>query len=285
MYVVTGITGQVGGVVAQTLLSAGHEVRAVVRDAAKGDAWARLGCDVAVADMNDANSLAQAFSHAEAVFVLIPPTFDPQPGFPEVQKIADALSTALREARPGRIVVLSTIGAQATQENLLSQLGMIEHALGSLPLPVTFLRAGWFMENTLWDIASAKEHGVIQSFLQPLDDLYPMVATADVGHLAAQLLTERWSGTRVVELVGPEWESPDTIALTLSRQLGRNVRAQAVPREQWESLFRGQGMNNPVPRMRMLDGFNEGWICFEGTPRRGSTTLDEVLSGLIERAG
>jgi NAD(P)H dehydrogenase (quinone) len=36
MYVVTGITGKVGGALARTLLAAGQPVRAVVRDATKG---------------------------------------------------------------------------------------------------------------------------------------------------------------------------------------------------------------------------------------------------------
>ena len=30
--------------------------------------------------------------------------------------------------------------------------------------------------------------------------------------------------------------------------------------ETWESLFESQGMKNPTPRIRMLDGFNEGRI-------------------------
>jgi uncharacterized protein YbjT (DUF2867 family) len=37
MYAVTGITGKVGGAVARTLLSAGQQLRAVVRDAKKGN--------------------------------------------------------------------------------------------------------------------------------------------------------------------------------------------------------------------------------------------------------
>ena len=31
----------------------------------------------------------------------------------------------------------------------------------------------------------------------------------------------------------------------------------------------------------MLDGFNEGWIAFEGAPRRGTTDLATVLRGLF----
>ena len=40
MYAVTGITGKVGGTLAQTLLATGKKVRAVVRHKAKGRPWA-----------------------------------------------------------------------------------------------------------------------------------------------------------------------------------------------------------------------------------------------------
>ena len=87
MFAITGITGQVGGSVARTLLAAGKSVRAVVRDQKKGEAWARQGCEVAPADMNDAGALRKAFAGAEGVLILLPPMFDPAPGFPEARAI------------------------------------------------------------------------------------------------------------------------------------------------------------------------------------------------------
>jgi uncharacterized protein YbjT (DUF2867 family) len=126
IFAVTGITGQVGGVVARTLLAAGKPVRAVVRSAEKGDIWAKQGCEVALADMTQANALTAAFSGAQAVFVLLPPVFAPAPGFPESKSVVAALKTALTAAQPDRIVALSTIGAQATRDNLLTQLQMME---------------------------------------------------------------------------------------------------------------------------------------------------------------
>jgi hypothetical protein len=63
---------------------------------------------------------------------------------------------------------------------------------------------------------------------------------------------------------------------------------EAVPRETWEPLFRSQGMKNPGPRIRMLDGFNEGWIEFEGGEagsRKGNVAVGAVLKTLIERQG
>jgi NAD(P)H dehydrogenase (quinone) len=285
MFAVVGVTGNVGGKVARHLLAAGLGVRAIVRDAAKGSAWAQQGCEVAIADISDTASLSKAFEAMTGVFVMVPPVFEPAPGFPEARSMAAALTTALTAARPGRMVYLSTIGAQTERTNLLSQHTLIEKALRALPVATTFLRPGWFMENAAWDVAPAREGGVVPSFLEPLDKAFPMVATEDIGRLAAELLQEVWQGHRVVELEGPRRVSPNDIAANFIELLGRPVRMEAVPHDQWESIFRGQGMKNPEPRVQMLDGFNEGWIAFENpeSVRKGTVELETVLSGLLAR--
>jgi uncharacterized protein YbjT (DUF2867 family) len=280
MYAITGITGKVGGAAARTLLSAGHRVRAVVRDADKGRFWSDLGCEVAIAEMEDAEALARAFTRVTGVFILPPSNFDPEPGFPEAKAVISAVRQALDATRPARVVCLSTIGAQAAQSNLLTQRTLMEEALSTLPLPVTFLRPAWFIDNVSWDVPQARDQGVISSFLQPLDKAIPMVATADVGRVAAELLLQGWSGKRVVELEGPERVSQNGIAAELSKALHRSVRAEAVPRENWGAIFRAQGMRDPIPRIQMLDGFNEGWITFEGGGAslvKGKVSLAEVI--------
>ena len=209
MFAVTGITGNVGGEVARNLLAAGQPVRGVVRDIGKGETWAKRGCELVEADINNVAALTSAFKGVDGVFVLVPPNFDPSPDFREAQATATALRSALHAARPGRVVYLSTIGAQATQSNLLTQHSMIEQALRELSIPISFLRPGWFMENSSWDVGPAAKSGVIASFLQPLHKPVPMVATADIGRLAAQLLQETWSGHRIVELEGAYRVTPN----------------------------------------------------------------------------
>lgn len=284
MYAITGVTGKVGGVAARALLSAGHRVRAVVRDAGKGTSWSNLGCEVAIAEMEDAEALTRAFTGVAGVFILPPPIFDPEPGFPEAKAVISSVRQALDATHPARVVCLSTIGAQAAQSNLLTQRTLMEEALSTLPLPVTFLRPAWFMENLSWDIAQARDQGVLSSFLQPLDKAVPMVATTDVGRIAAELLLRDWSGKRVVELEGPERVSQNGIAAELSSALHRSVRAETVPRESWGAIFRAQGMRDPIPRIQMLDGFNEGWIKFEGGDAgvvKGKVSLAEVIRKLV----
>jgi len=287
MFAITGVTGNVGGELARTLLAAGKPVRAVVRDLRKGDAWAERGCEVVQAEIGDAAALAEAFKGAEGVFVMVPSNMDPSPDFREARLTAATLRTALETARPGKVVYLSTIGAQATQPNLLNQLQILEQELGTLPMPVAFLRAAWFIENAAWDVAPARDCGIVPSFLQPLDKPVPMVATADIGRVAAELLRESWTGRRIVELEGPQRISPDMIAESFARLLGRDVSMTVVPRDTWEGLFHSQGMKNPTPRMQMIDGFNEEWICFDSTEsevRKGRVPLDTVLQLLIEKA-
>jgi len=218
MFAVTGVTGKVGGAVARALRDAGLPVRAVVRDAAKGAPWAARGCNVAVADLDEVAPLAAAFTGVGGAFAVLPPIFDPTPGFPEAKAMIGTLRAALVEALPPKLVVLSTVGADATRPNLLNQLGLLERALADLPTRVTFLRPGWFMENAAADLTSARETGVIHSYLQPLDHAVPMVATEDVGRTAAQLLQEDWAGHRIVELQA-ERVTPNAIASAFARAL------------------------------------------------------------------
>jgi uncharacterized protein YbjT (DUF2867 family) len=284
MYAITGITGKVGGEVARKLLADGQPVRAVLRDHAKAAAWATKGCDVAIAEMENAEQLAVAFSGAEGVFILPPSEFDPEPGYPEAKRVIGSVSRALMAARPQRIVCLSTIGSDAPHDNLLTQRTLMEKSLGAIGLPVTFLRPGWFMENAQWDVASARDEGVVRSFLQPADKAFPMVAAGDVGRVAADLIRQDWRGTRIVELEGPVRVSANELAQAFAAVLGHPVRAETIPRESWEGLFRAQGMKNPQPRVRMLDGFNEGWIEFRDRGRsaaKGDTPLLDVISALV----
>jgi len=282
VYAITGITGKVGGIVARSLLAGGLPVRAVVRDADKGQPWADKGCEVAIASIADADGLTKAFSGVKGVFLMTPPDFDPEPGFPKTHEAIAAIKTAISAAQPAKVVFLSTVGAQVAEFSLLNNSKITEEGLRTVPVPVALLRAAWFMENASWDVEAAKA-GVVPSFLQPLNHLIPMVATADIGSTAADLLRESWTGLRIVELEGPRRYSANDVAAGFAQAVGHPVRMELVPRETWEALFRSQGMNHPLARIRMIDGFNEGWIDFEGDSaerRTGRIALESVLNDL-----
>jgi hypothetical protein len=80
--------------------------------------------------------------------------------------------------------------------------------------------------------------------------------------------------------------APNALAAAFAKVLGHPVRAEVVPRDRWESIFRAQGMKNPTPRMQMIDGFNAGWIDFPDRgahARKGSISVDQAIATLIQR--
>ncbi|WP_025597438.1 NmrA family NAD(P)-binding protein [Burkholderia sp. WSM2230] len=292
MYAITGVTGQVGGAAARALLAAGHHVRAVLRDETKAAQWRERGAEVVIASFEDADALTAAFRGTAGVFVMMAPNFAPQPGYPNAHAAAAVLKKALIDARPERVAALSSVGGQqASGLGLITQVRILEDALADLPhlrIPTAIMRPAWFMENSLWDIAPARDTGVMPAFLQPLDRPYPMVATADIGRVIADTLVQSWQGRRTIEIEGPQRYTQHEIAALLAGVLQRDVKAHAVPRDQWEALFQSQGTAWPAPRIEMLDGFNAGWIDFEGGANEhviGKTLYQTVLAELVKRAG
>jgi uncharacterized protein YbjT (DUF2867 family) len=118
---------------------------------------------------------------------------------------------------------------------------------------------------------------------------FPLInpsARYDVGRAAAALLQEHWQGRRVIELEAPQRVSPKALADAFARVLAQPVRAEAVPRDRWESIFRAQGMKNPTSRMQMIGGFNAGWIDFPNrgaNSRKGYIGIDQAIATLIQR--
>ena len=286
MYAVMGITGQVGGAVARTLLGMGRAARGVARDPAKAADWTTRGATLAKADQADAAALAAALAGVDGAFVMLPPMFAPTADFAEARRLIAALRQAVTAAAVPRVVALSTIGAQhESGTGILKGLHLMEQELGTLPMPVAFVRAAWFMENASWDVQLAFDKGELASLLQPLERAVPMVSTEDVGRVAAEVLATPWSGKRVIELEGPRRFSPDDLAAALSAIVRRPVRPRAVPRDQWTAAFQSQAASPEAAGLRaeMIDGFNTGHVDFGGHSEhvRGRVTLDAAVAKLV----
>jgi uncharacterized protein YbjT (DUF2867 family) len=287
MYAIMGITGRVGGAIAENLLAQGEKIRAIVRNPEKAARWRDRGAEIAVVDGDDPDALASAFKGMDGVFLMVPPNFAPALGFPEVLKTLASYHAALAKALPKKAVYLSSIGAEQTSGlGLITGSHLLEQTLGDLPIAHAFLRPGWFMENHAWDVTTAQTEGKIFSNLYPLDRKFSLVATADIGKAGANVLRQDWTGTRYIEVAGPEQYSPNDIARALSSALGCTIEAVAVPREKWTEFFVGQGMpeGRTEPRAEMVDGFNSGWIHFmvPGTEHiTGTISLTSVIAKLV----
>ena len=289
MFTILGITGRVGGATAQGLLAAGKKVRGIVRDQSKAAHLAKQGVELVTGDVSDPESLAKAMQGCEGVFVMNPPDFTPKPGYPEAKVTLSNIHAALAKANPPKAVYLSSIGAQHDRGlGVITPLHMLEEIMGKLPIANAFIRAAWFLENYQWDVPSARESGQIDVYLEPVAKEFPMVATQDIGQLAAKTLLESWKGNRVLELEGPKRYSPLEAAKAFSKVLGREINVRPLPRSQWQEKFVAQGMpaDRTGARIEMIEGFNSGWIDFEGNGAEhftGKLTIDQVVKSLIAK--
>ena len=276
MFFVAGVTGNVGGAAARRLLEEGRAVRALVRDPQKASAWAEQGVDIRQGDFTDPAAVASALEGVEGAYLMMPPVFIPSPGYPEAKAVIASFEEALRRSPPPRLVLLSSVGSeQKSGLGNITSTSLMEDALGDLPFPTAFVRAGSFFENYVGGLGGADATGVFYSFLQPVDRAFPMVASADIGAEVARLLMTGWDGKKIVEIGSPV--TPTELAGAVGEALGKPVTAQAIPRERWAATLEGFGMPHGMTGAfeEMEDGFNSGWIAFgvPGTePVPGTTT-------------
>jgi uncharacterized protein YbjT (DUF2867 family) len=289
MFVIAGVTGNTGGVVADTLLSQGKRVRVIVRDVAKGEPWKKRGAEVAVAELEDAKALTAALSGATGAYLLLPPRPTAPDVIAEQKAVADAIVTAVADAAVPHVVLLSSIGAQhADGTGPIKTLHYAERELeAKTSAKLTFVRAAYFLEN--WGaVAAATKGGKLPTFIRP-DVPIPMVATRDIGLVSARALAEGPPASRVdvIELAGPKEWSPIDIAQAFASVLGRDVTPDAAPFEAVVPAFTSFGLSKSVAENfeEMYRGIANGQVGWQGNGARlvrgsvGAETLAKALVG------
>ena len=187
MFVVLGASGNTGHVVANNLLAGGQKVRVVGRNAAHLQTLAAKGAETLVADVADAGALTKAFQKADSAYVMIPPNTATNDPLGYANRVSDAIAAAVKNAGTNNVVVLSSVGAELASgtgpvvglHNLEQKLNQIDGA------NLLYLRAAYFMENTLPQVGAIHKMGFAVRPLRP-DLRLPMIATRDIGAAAAE---------------------------------------------------------------------------------------------------
>ena len=287
MYSIIGVTGHVGGMVANTLKEAGLPFKAVVRNESRAQQLESKGYQTVIAELHDAGALRKAFSNTEGVFVMTPPLLEMAGPVCEHNKILKALCDAIDTAKPGKLVYLSSVGAQHPLDTgAIRKLYDMEQAFNKLSLPTASIRAAWFMENFVGQLAAVTSGSPLMSFVDPVSKKIPMIAAGDIGRLGAQLLQQSWLGHRVVELEGPCTYSVTDVAMVFGYQLKKEVRVSLIPETEYESAYRSFGCSDQGATLmaEMNRGFNSDHIVFERGAReqvQGETLLEDCLAKYI----
>lgn len=289
MFAILGAAGKVGYSTALALREAGVPVRAILRDPAKADRLRAIGCEVAVADLQDPAALGRAIADAQAVQLVCPTTLQALDAVGDMRRSIDSMARALEQARPGLLLAISDYGAHVTEDiGMPSVFHGFEQRLRQLPMPKVFLRSAEHMEGWRGLIPVAAASGVLPSFHLQTGKPFPTISAQDVGWIAAELLLRRGVATdeQIVHAEGPRRYAATDVAAALGQLLGRTVSAQAIPRALWmEKLGRIVSESTARLLVGIYDAHDRGALIDvepdQGEVRYGTTGLLEALSPLV----
>ena len=281
MFVVAGVTGNTGSVVADALLAAGAPVRVLLRDAQRAAEWIARGAEVAQADLTDVAALASALRGADAAYLLVPPNVQVEDPIADARRVADALAEAADRAQLPHAAILSAFGSQqADSPGMLATTRLFEQRMQRIAGRLTILRAASFFETSAPMMLLGAQTGEMPS-LVALDRRFEQIAAADFGRIAVAAMTAPGDDhRRLIEISGARAYSANEMAAAVAAVARRAVRAVLVPPEQRVPALTAIGMG---PRYAALvveicDAISAGRAGFAGdAPVRGAVTLEDWL--------
>jgi NAD(P)H dehydrogenase (quinone) len=266
---ITGASGKTGRAVILALIAKGETVCALVHRPDQTRTMQDLGVqEVVIGDMRDQAAMGQAARGARAIYHICPNMH------PDEVAIGQVVIAAARAAGVERLVYHSVLHPQTEAMPHHWQKLHVEERLFESGLGYTILQPAAYMQNVLayWD--QIVEQGVYP-VPYSVETRLSMVDLEDVAEVAAIILTEPGHVDATYELVGVEALSQTEVAAVLGQRLGRPVRAQAVPLDEWERKARASGMSDYAVEtlLKMFRYYDRFGLC--GNPN--------VLAWLLHR--
>jgi uncharacterized protein YbjT (DUF2867 family) len=285
MYVVLGATGNTGSVVAKALLEGHQKVRVVGRGNKRLAGFVILGAEPFEANLMDPGALTRAFTGARAVYSLVPPDHASTDYRAQQDKVTNSIATALEAAGVTHVVALSSFGAdKPDQTGPVAGLHVMEERFRQIPkLNALYLRAGYFMENTLAQVGIIKSSGMMAGPVRA-DLALPMIATGDIGAAAADALFKLdFAGHQTRELLGHKDLAYSQMTKIIGAAIGMpNLTYIQLPAEQVIQAMTQMGFSKNMAELmcEMSEALDSGYMrALE--PRSRANTTPTLFEGFV----
>jgi NAD(P)H dehydrogenase (quinone) len=217
--IVTGATGKTGRVVATELLKAGYRVRAMVRRNDERSAQLKAqGAEIAVADMSDAERVADALRDVQGAYYC-------PPIVPYMIQGAVAFAVAAKESGLEHIVSLTQWLASPSHPALMTRQHWLVDRLFSMTPGVahTIVNPGFFADSYLVTIGAAAQLGVFPWMYGKSRNAPP--SNGDIARVAVAALKNpaRHDG-KCYRPTGPQVLGGEEMAKAVGRAVGRSLR-------------------------------------------------------------
>lgn len=243
----TGSLGHISKPLAETLIAAGHDVTIISHSQDRASQITALGATPAIGSIHDETFLTQAFTGADAVYLMITAASGSEDVFEAGRQQALTYANAVKAASVKRVVNLSSVGANLGPEvGALHVYNVIEGVLTrELPeVNLTFLRPTAMFYNLLSNIPSIKRDHTIytnssltkrNSWIAPTD-IVPVAVKAltapEPGVTMQYIASDEKSYTEVAAILAQALDLPDLKVTQISDDVMlHNLLAAGMPTE------------------------------------------------------
>jgi NAD(P)H dehydrogenase (quinone) len=282
--VVTGATGQLGGLVIADLLAAGVPaagITAVARSKEKAAELVEQGVQVHVADYDQPGTLKGAFQAGDRVLLI---------SGSEVGKRTPQHTVVIEAATAAGVAQLAytgVFGGPKADFALADEHRATEQLILDSGLPYTFLRNNWYSEMYVKEIAGFVQRGAIVNNVAPGSRI-ATATRADYAAAAAVVVSGDGHLNKAYELSGDTSWTFEEFAAEVSKQTGKTVVHTSVSAAENKAILVKVGL--PEGFAEILVGVDEAISrgALAGTPgdlsrltgRPTTPIADSIAEGL-----
>ena len=245
--VVLGATGTVGSKIVKILLEEReNQVTVMARHTDRIKQFESMGAEVITGDVNDVNTIVDAFTNADSAFLILPDNVKAENTRAYQRQVTSNYIQAIEKSGIKHIVNMSSLGSHMHEGNgIMGGTGEQEVRLNQLQnVNVVHIRSAYFMDNFLRTIGLVKSKG-INGTVADGDHAIPMVATRDVAKVAAAYLSNLdFKGKSIHAVMGPRDYTYREFTTIIGKAIGNpKLPYVQISEEQARQVFLDNGFS------------------------------------------
>lgn len=238
-----GSLGNIAKPLVKKLIAAGHEVTVISTHSDRQLEIEALGAKAALGSISDAAFLTEAFTGADAVYTMMPPAMGASNMIQNIADAGKAYAKAIKATGVPRVVMLSSVGADAPEgTGPVQGVHRVEQLLKELEgLNVTVLKSGFFYLNFLREIPSIKNRNI---FGNNYDGDIPLALThsEDLAEAIFEALQARGNGYELKYMVS-DIVTGNELAAKFGEAIGKpELTWTNIPDEQLKQGMQSAGL-------------------------------------------